>query len=170
MLVLYTWKVDAPPADAPSYAKGEDEEESRFGEGFKSSGTWVVTIAGTLFTFCCFGFANDTAIRAQTFFGGDMGQSNWWVSVMYAIEIPVVILIGWLLNHIRIGRRRFVGVVGFVLYAFILLLCFRMKDPALLLPFILIYPFLKASYPTCTGRCVRRRPRSPSTLARPSAF
>ena len=149
VLVLYTWKVDAPPADVPNYAKGEDEEEFRFGEGFKSSGTWVVTIAGTLFTFCCFGFATYISLYwAQTFFGGDMGQSNWWVSVMYAIEIPVVILIGWLLNHIRIGRRRFVGVVGFVLYAFILLLCFRMKDPALLLPFILIYPFLEGAIPT----------------------
>jgi MFS family permease len=77
-----------------------------------------------------------------------MNPSNWWVSVMYALEIPIVIFIGWLLNHIRLGRRRLVGVLGFALYTFILFFCFRMDNPALLLPFIIIYPFLEGSIPT----------------------
>ena len=95
------------------------------------SGTWVLTIAGTIFTFCCFGFATYISLYwAQTFFGGDMNQSNWWVSIMYAIEIPIVILIGWLLNHIKLKNRRYVGVLGFLLYTFILFFCFRMDRHA----------------------------------------
>ena len=149
VLVLYMWKVDAPPEGTPNYAEGEDEEEFKFGDGFKSSGTWVLTIAGTIFTFCCFGFATYISLYwAQTFFGGDMNQSNWWVSIMYAIEIPIVILIGWLLNHIKLKNRRYVGVLGFLLYTFILFFCFRMEEPGLLLPFILIYPFLEGAIPT----------------------
>ena len=67
---------------------------------------------------------------------------------MYAIEIPVVIFIGWLLNHIKLKNRRYVGVLGFLLYTFILFFCFRMEEPGLLLPFILIYPFLEGAIPT----------------------
>lgn len=67
---------------------------------------------------------------------------------MYAIEIPVVILIGWFLNHIKLNHRRFVGTVGFALYTFILFICFRLNEPGLLIPFILVYPFLEGSIPT----------------------
>ena len=106
-------------------------------------------MAGTIFTFCCFGFATYISLYwAQTFFNGDMNQSNWWVSIMYAIEIPVVILIGWFLNHIKLNHRRFVGTVGFALYTFILFICFRLNEPGLLIPFILVYPFLEGSIPT----------------------
>ena len=149
VLVLYQWKVDVPPEGVPNYSEGEEEEEFRFGDGFKSSATWILTGAGTIFTFCCFGFATYISLYwAQTLFGGDMNASNWWVSVMYAIEIPIVIFIGWLLNHIKLSSRRFVAVIGFFLYAVILFFCFRMQEPGLILPFILIYPFLEGSIPT----------------------
>jgi predicted MFS family arabinose efflux permease len=147
VLVLYMWKVDAPPPGTPNYA--EAEQGYRFADGFKSGSTWVLAGVGVIFTFCCFGFATYISLYwAQEFYGGDMGPSNWWVSVMYALEIPIVILIGWMLNHVSLTKRRFVGVVGFALYTFILLYCFRMDDPAMLLPFIIIYPFLEGSIPT----------------------
>lgn len=162
VLVLYQWKVEEPPEGTPNYAEGEDEEEFHFGEGFKSSATWLLTLGGVIFTFCCFGFATYISLYwAEAFFGGDMNQSNLWVSAMYAIEIPVVILIGVLLNHISLRRRKFVAVIGFAIYAFILFFCFRMTDPGLLLPFILIYPFLEGSIPTVYWTLI------PSTAKKP---
>jgi predicted MFS family arabinose efflux permease len=149
VLVLYTWKVDMPPAGVQNYADAEDESSYSFAQGFKSPSTWVLTAVGVIFTFCCFGFATYISLYwAEMFYGGDMNPSNWWVAVMYALEIPIVILIGWMLNHVRLGRRRLVGVIGFALYSVILFLCFRVDNPALILPFIIIYPFLEGSIPT----------------------
>ena len=126
-LILYQWKVEEPHDGMPNYAEGEDEEEFHFGDGFKSSSTWILTLCGTIFTFCCFGFATYISLYwAQAFYGGDMSASNLWVSIMYAIEVPVVIFIGWLLNKVPLTKRRFVGVIGFALYTFILFFCFRM--------------------------------------------
>ena len=161
-LILYQWKVEEPHDGMPNYAEGEDEEEFHFGDGFKSSSTWILTLCGTIFTFCCFGFATYISLYwAQAFYGGDMGASNLWVSIMYAIEVPVVIFIGWLLNKVPLTKRRFVGVIGFALYTFILFFCFRMDDPALLLPFIIIYPFLEGSIPTVYWTLI------PSTAKKP---
>ena len=161
-LILYQWKVEEPHDGMPNYAEGEDEEEFHFGDGFKSSSTWILTLCGTIFTFCCFGFATYISLYwAQAFYGGDMSASNLWVSIMYAIEVPVVIFIGWLLNKVPLTKRRFVGVIGFALYTFILFFCFRMDDPALLLPFIIIYPFLEGSIPTVYWTLI------PSTAKKP---
>ena len=108
-----------------------------------------ITLAGLIFCFCCFGFATYISLYwAQEFYGGDMNPSNWWVSVMYALEVPIVIFLGWVMNHIKLGNRRFMGVIGFALYTFILFFCFRMDDPAWLIPFIIIYPFLAGAIPT----------------------
>lgn len=148
-LVLYQWKVDEPPAGMPNYAEGEEEAEFKFGEGFKSASTWVITFAGMAFTFCCFGFATYISLYwAQMFFNGDMGTSNLYVSILYAIEVPMVIFVGWLLNRVPLTKRRYVGVIGFILYTFILFVCFRMQNPALLIPFVIVYPFLEGIIPT----------------------
>lgn len=163
VLILYTWKVQEPPEGVPNYADDNDEnEEFHFFEAFKTPSVWMVTLYGTIFCFCCFGFATYISLYwAEAFYGGDMGPSNLWVSFIYAIEIPIVIFIGWILNHISLGKRRLVGVVGFILYAFILFVCFRMTDPMLLLPFAIIYPFLEGSIPTVYWTLV------PSTVKKP---
>lgn len=162
VLILYQWKVEEPPAGTPNYAEGEPEDEFHLGEAFKSGSTWILTLGGVIFTFCCFGFATYISLYwAEAFFGGDMGQSNLWVSAMYAIEVPVVILIGVLLNRVSLPRRKFVAVIGFVIYAGILFVCFRMTNPALLLPFIIAYPFLEGSIPTVYWTIV------PSTAKKP---
>lgn len=162
VLVLYMWKVEEPPEGMPNYSEDDSEEKFSFKDGFKSPSTWLLTLVGCIFTFCCFGFATYIAMYwGDTFFGGGqegMDISNLWVAAMYAIEIPIVILIGWLLNHIKVKNRKFVGAIGFALYAVILFICFRMQQPGLLLPFILIYPFLEGSIPTvywtnCPSTC-----------------
>ena len=149
VLVFYWLKVDDPPEGVPNYAAGEPEDEFRFGEAFKSRSTWFITLAGVCFTFCCFGFATYISLYwAETFTGGDMNRSNLWVSILYAIEIPMVIFVGWLLNKVRLENRNKVGVIGFLLYTVVLFLCFRMKNPALIIPFIIVYPFLEGVIPT----------------------
>lgn len=148
-LVLYQWKVKEPDADMPNYAEGEDADEIHFGEGFRSLSTWLLAAAGMCFCIASFSFATYISLYwAQEFFDGDMSQSNWWVSIMYALEVPVVILLGWVMNHIKLGDRRFMGVVGFGLYALIMFICFRMDDPTMLLPFVLAFPFMEGAIPT----------------------
>ena len=149
VLVLYQLKVDDPPEGTPNYALGEAEDEFHFGEGFKSVSTWLITLCGVIFTFCCFGFATYISLYwSQTFTGGDMNQSNLWVSILYAIEIPMVIFVGWLLNKVKLQNRHWVGTLGFALYTIVLFLCFRMDNPMLIIPFIIIYPFLEGMIPT----------------------
>ncbi len=162
VLVLYMWKVDAPPAGMPNYSEGEDEESYSFKEGFKSASSWILSLVGLIFTFCCFGFASFIAIYwgDTLFLGVPLDQAtdamreeaqyvaNNWIALMYAIEIPIVIFIGWILNKVKLHRRRLVGAIGFFLYAIILFYCFRMDAVGLLIPFIIIYPFLEGSIPT----------------------
>lgn len=80
---------------------------------------------------------------------------------MYALEVPIVILLGWIMNHIKLGNRRFMGVIGFALYTFILFTCFRMDDPMLLLPFIIVYPFLEGAIPTAYWTLVASTAKKP---------
>ena len=156
ILILYMWKVDAPAQGQPNYAEAENEESFSFKEGFKSGSAWILSLVGVIFTFCCFGFATYIAVYwGDTFFLTSTGdielaqyEGNLWVSLMYAIEIPIVIFIGWLLNHIKLNKRKFIGAIGFFLYAVILFFCFRMDAIGLLIPFIIIYPFLEGSIPT----------------------
>jgi MFS family permease len=158
ILILYMWKVDAPPADMPNYSEGEEEGSYSFVEGFKSGSAWILSLVGLIFTFCCFGFASFIAIYwGDTFFMTEANEfnrelaqyeANNWVALMYAIEIPIVIFIGWILNKVKLHQRKLVGAIGFFLYAIILFYCFRMDAIGLLIPFILIYPFLEGSIPT----------------------
>lgn len=165
-LVLYQWKVKEPDDDMPNYSEGEGEDEIHFGEAFKSGSTWVLTLCGMCFCIACFGFATYISLYwAEAFFDGDMAQSNWWISVMYAIEVPVVIFLGWVMNHIKLGNRRFMGAIGFVLYAFIMWYCFRMDDPGMLLPFIIIYPFLEGAMPTAHWTLVASTAKKPEYSA-----
>ncbi len=161
-LVLYQWRVREPSGDMPNHAAGEESEEFHFGEGLKSGSTWILTLCGLIFNFCCFGFATYISLYwAQTFYGGDMAASNQWIAIMYALEVPVVIFLGWVMNHIRLGRRKFMGVIGFALYTFILFVCFRMDDPAMILPFIIIYPFLEGAIPTTYWTLVASTAKKP---------
>lgn len=166
-LVLYQWRVREPDGiDEPNYSIGEDPEGIHFGNAFKSSSTWILTACGLIFNFCCFGFATYISLYwAQEFFDGNMIQSNWWVSVMYAIEVPVVIFLGWVLNHIKLGNRRFMGVIGFALYIFIMFYCFRMDDVNMILPFILIYPFLEGAIPTAYWTLIASTAKRPEDSA-----
>jgi predicted MFS family arabinose efflux permease len=142
--IFYQWKVDSPPPEQ-NYAD-QEVEGLNFKEGFKSASTWLIAGAGMIFTFCCFGFATWIAPYWSETFSWDIDVANKWVSIMYALEIPIVIGIGWMLD--RIKNRKMVGVIGFLLYAGILFYCFRMGDPRLIIPFIIIYPFLEGSIPT----------------------
>ncbi|MCL1798151.1 MAG: MFS transporter [Eggerthellaceae bacterium] len=156
VLILYMWKVDAPGVGLANFAEAEDKEKYSFAEGFKSPSSWLLSAVGVIFTFCCFGFATYIAVYwGETFFLATTGdielaqyEGNLWVSLMYAIEIPIVILIGWVLNRTKLHKRKYVGAVGFFLYAVILFFCFRMDAIGLLIPFIIVYPFLEGSIPT----------------------
>lgn len=148
VLILCQLKVEDPPEGAPNYAVGEGEDEFHFGEAFKSASTWMVTLAGICFCICTFGFATYISLYWHQTFGVDMNTSNTWVSILYAIEVPMVIFIGWFMNHVGLKKRHWVGVVGNIVYAGILFICFRMNNPAFIIPFIIIYPFLEGIIPT----------------------
>lgn len=151
VLVLYLWKVRDPDGseEEPNYAIGEEEGDFNLAAGFSSGSTWLITLAGLIFTFCCFGFATYISLYWDVvFFNDGMETSNLYVSILYAIEIPMVIFVGWLLNKIRPKARHWVGTIGFALYIVVLFFCFRMDDPAMLIPFVIVYPFLEGVIPT----------------------
>jgi predicted MFS family arabinose efflux permease len=142
--ILYQWKVDSPP---PELNHADQETENfDFKGAFKSSSTWFLAGAGMIFTLCCFGFATWIATYWSETFNWDIDAANKWVSIMYALEIPIVIGIGWCLD--RTKHRKIIGILGFVLYSGILFYCFRMDNPALIIPFIIVYPLLEGIIPT----------------------
>lgn len=163
VLILFQWKVDAPPRGTPNYAIDEENEEDfHFGDGFKSVSTLLLTLSCLLFTLACFGFSTYISLHwAKEFFGGDMNVSNGWVSLMYAIEIPAAILIGLFLDHIEMRKRRYVGVIGYAGYAVILFLSSWIDSPAFILPYVIIFPIVEASIPATYFTI------SPSTAKKP---
>lgn len=163
--ILYAWKVKEPPAGAPNYADADpaDTSDYHFVEGLKSRSTWMLFLAAVCYTFACFGFATYISnYWANTFFlpegvtaatatteqmNAAMAQSNPYTGLLYAIAIVFVILCGFMLNHISLKRRRFVGAIGMVIWIFILYFAFRIEDPGMLLPYVIIYPIVEGSIP-----------------------
>lgn len=143
-LVLFIWKVVSPPADQ-NYADVENTNYS-FKEGLKSASSWFMGLSALFFCFACFGFVNWVAPYWSQAFGWDIGKANQYVSMIYFLEIGLVILVGFILDHTK--HRKRIGLIAYALYACILFYCFRMNNPALIIPFCIIYPLLEGAIPT----------------------
>lgn len=143
-LVLYLWKVRSPdPED--NFADAESKPYSMV-EGLKVPSVWFCGISTMCFTFACFGFANWVASYWSEAFGWSMEKSNNYVSFIYFIEIFLVVGVGFCLNHIK--NRKRICEIAHLVYMLVLLACFRMDDPNLIIPFCIIYALAEGSIPT----------------------
>ena len=143
-LALYIWKVQAPPSEC-NFADAENVKFSMI-EGLKVPSVWFCGISTMCFTFACFGFANWVASYWVDTFGWSLDKANGYVSFIYFIEIFLVIGIGFWLNHVK--NRKRICEIAHLFYMLVLLLCFRMDDPALIIPFCIIYALAEGSIPT----------------------
>lgn len=139
--VLYGLKVVSPP---PEYNHADVEStDVPISEGFKSVSTWWMFGVALFFCIGCFGWCTWTATYWSEAFGWDIGKANSYVGYVYMLEIPFVIIIGWILDKVKDRKR--LGLILASLYAVILFISFRMHSPQFIIPFMIIYPILEGS-------------------------
>ncbi|MGV8084430.1 MAG: MFS transporter [Coriobacteriia bacterium] len=143
-LVLYVLKVKSPPA-GHNHADCENGSYSLL-EGLKVPSVWFCGISTMCFTFACFGFVNWIASYWAHAFGWSIDKANGYVSFIYLVEIFLVILVGWALNHIK--NRKLIAELAHLFYAVVLFLCFRLHNPSLIIPFCFLYALAEGSIPT----------------------
>lgn len=143
-LVLYIWKVKAPPA-GENYADSENKRFSMI-EGLKVPSVWFCGISTMCFTFACFGFANWIASYWVDTFGWSLDEANNYVAFIYFIEIFLVIGIGFWLNHVK--NRKRICEIAHLFYMIVLLVCFRIDSPDLIVVFCIVYALAEGSIPT----------------------
>lgn len=159
--ILYFWRIINPPAEH-NYADVESGSIS-LKDLFTARSTWLISAAGLLFCFSCFGFATWIAAYWSAEFKWDINQANQWVSRLYFMEIFMVVFMGWFLD--RIGRKRkMFNVVSYIFYTIILYLCFRLKNPAFIIPFVVIYALLEGAIPTALWTLTPQTVKDPSKV------
>lgn len=153
ILVLWTIRVSSPPEGTPNYADADPAEGAvnyKLSHGFKSLSTWLVTIIGITFTFACFGFSTFISYYwNDKFYGSDpmMAQSNLKVTILYAIEILVCILLGMVLDRIVPHKRKWFGCFGAIFYAVLIFFCFRINAPGLVMFYVIAFPIAESFIP-----------------------
>lgn len=156
-LILYTLKVTSPPNEV-NFADVQ-AEGILLREGFKSRSAWFMGGAALCFCFSCFGFCTWIAPYWSQAFGWDIDIANKYVSIIYTLEIGMVIAVGWFLD--RVTDRKMVGKIAFVLYAIILFVSFRISSPKLIIPFIILYPLLEGAIPTAFWTMIAQTTEKP---------
>lgn len=140
-IILYGIFISSPPAEF-SYADVESHDVSIW-EGFKSPSAWWMSGVAMFFSMGCFGWCTWVASYWSQAFNWDIAVANNYVGIIYMIEVPAVFLIGFILDKVT-NRKRF-GLILAALYCIILSTGFRMTNPAWIIPFVVIYPFLEGS-------------------------
>lgn len=141
--VLYFFIVEGPPK-GHNHADAQSENFSLWA-GVKCKNAWLLAVVSTCFGLSSFGFVTWIAPYWSETFAWHIDAANRWVSIIYFLEILMVVGIGWLLD--RVPNRKTLGLVAFSLYALVLCFSFRINDPGLILPFVILYPLLEGTLP-----------------------
>lgn len=141
--ILYGFIVKTPN-DKENYAPINKGEISK--EAFRSKSTWYLSLAGCCFTFAYFGWCTWISQYWTDVVGVVQDTANDYLGYLCIIEIPVVFVIGAILD--RIKDRKSVAIISAALYIPILLYSFYMKNVAMLVPFIILYPIIEGGIPT----------------------
>lgn len=115
-------------------------------QAFMSGSTWCLSLAGCCFTFAYFGWCTWISQYWVDVVGITQESANNYLGYLCLIEIPVVFLIGAVLD--RVKNRKNVAIFASLIYIPILIYSFFMQNPAMLLPFIIIYPIVEGGIPT----------------------
>ena len=155
-LVFYVLCVKSPrPED--SFADVESEDVS-LAEGMKSPYAWIMSAVTMLFCIGCFGFVNWIATCWSQIFNMSEGDANMWVGYFSLGGVIAAVIVGALLNKIR--NRKMFGAIALALFGIVSVWGMNMGNPMFLLPFVIIYPFVDASFPcvlwTMTAQTVKK--------------
>lgn len=155
-LVFYAICVKSPrPED--SYADVESDDVS-IAEGMKSPSTWLMSLTTMLFCIACFGFVNWIATAWAQNFNWSEGEANMWVGYFSLGGVIAAVIVGALLNKIR--NRKIFGSIALILYGLVSLIGMSMHQPTFILAFVIVYPFVDASFPcvlwTMTAQTVKK--------------
>lgn len=155
-LVFYVLCVTSPrPQD--SYADVESNDVS-LAEGMRSPYAWIMSGVTMLFCVGCFGFVNWIATCWSQIFDMSEGDANMWVGYFSLGGVIAAIIVGALLNKIR--NRKLFGAIALTLFGVVSVWGMNMPSPAFLLAFVIIYPFVDASFPcvlwTMTAQTVKK--------------
>ena len=155
-LVFYVLCVKSPrPED--SFADVESEDVS-LAEGMKSPYAWIMSAVTMLFCVGCFGFVNWIATCWSQIFNMSEGDANMWVGYFSLGGVVAAVIVGALLNKIR--NRKMFGAIALALFGVVSVWGMNMGNPMFLLPFVIIYPFVDASFPcvlwTMTAQTVKK--------------
>jgi predicted MFS family arabinose efflux permease len=142
-LVFYALCVKSPRA-GQSFADVESKDISIL-EGMKSGSTWLISLSTMLFCVGCFGFINWIATCWVEGYGWSEGEANMWVGYFSIGGVIAAVIIGALLNKIR--NRKAFGIIALVAYGVVSLVGMVMPDPTFIVVFVIVYPFVDASFP-----------------------
>ena len=156
-LVFYVICVKSPrPQD--SFADVESEDVSIL-EGMKSGYAWLASLATMLFCVGCFGFVNWIATYWTGALSWGVDRANMWVGWFSIFGVVAAVIIGAVLNRVR--NRRLFGMVALVAYGLASFFGMRMTGPEILIPFVIVYGFVDAGFPSVLWTI------TPQTVARP---
>lgn len=141
--ILYGLAVKSPDEER-NYAPIEDSP--CFKKGLRCSNIWILSAAGLFFTFSYFGWCTWIVQYWTDVVHVDAEAANNYLGYMCMIEIPVVLVVGEILDRVR--NRKSVAIISSVLYIPVLFLSYFMENPALIVPFIIIYPIVEGGIPT----------------------
>lgn len=142
-LIIYFLAVKAPN-------KGQNfapvEEEMNLARGLRSANTWMLSLAGLCFAFSYFGWCTWIAQYWTQIIGLEQAKANTYLGYMCILEIPVVFVVGAILD--KVSNRKSIALIASILYIPVLWGSFYMKNPGLVIPFIIIYPIIEGGIPT----------------------
>ncbi|HHY28875.1 MAG TPA: MFS transporter [Desulfitobacterium dehalogenans] len=139
--LLYALIVKSPPLEA-NYADVEAKNIPML-EAFKTKSIWLLGGAMCFTCIACFGFATWIAVYWSETFAWDIEKANHYVSLIYTLEIPFVVAVGWLLD--RVKNRKRIGVLATLIYCVLIFISFQMKSPSSIMVFVIIYPIFEGA-------------------------
>lgn len=164
-LILYVAIVHAPD-EKQNYAPIENEDIS-LNSGLHQLGPWIMALIGLLFSFAYFGWVTWIGQYWESELGVSESAANVYLGYMCIIEIPVVMIVGVILDHKN--SKKLIAVLSATGYIILLFIGYRMTSPSQILPFIIAYPIIEGGIPTflwtATPETVRRAEDSGTALA-----
>lgn len=134
------------PAPEESFSEASSAENVSILEGLKGPFVWTASIAMFCFCFACFGFVTWAAACWSETTGIDINLANQYVSLFAIISLPVVIVVGLILD--RVDHHKFCVASCFG-YIFAVSAAFLLPGASFILPFVIIYPFFEGAVSTC---------------------
>lgn len=141
-LILNIIFVKMPTGARIEVSRGEEKEKGQIYHVLFNKNTWKISMA--IFCFCVssFGFIAWIASCWTKTLGISELMANRYVSLFAAISIPMVLAVGWALDHVDRKGFCFATFIG---YAGIVAAGFLLWRQELLLPFVVIYAFFESA-------------------------